>query len=161
MRIYKNGCEARLGNDMDKRIDMKCFGRGLIETWMLKLPNGKAQQNYPCRLYGVGLVHCVWPQRLDFCFARSVFRLLQQTMQPEGVKDMGTFYSSYGTTSRVVSRITMSRLLVDNQGRLILVGNLPTRMMSSGLIEIITLLGLNFGATTFLSGKTGSELVLN
>ena len=68
---------------------------------------------------------------------------------------------SNGTTSRVFSRITMSRLLVDNQGRLILVGNLPTRMMSSGLIEIITLLGLSFGATTFLSGKTGSELVLN
>ena len=84
----------------------------------------------PCRLYGVGLVQCVWSQRLD-CFVRSVFRLLQQTMQPEGVKDMGTFYSSYGTTSRVFSRIPMSRLLVDNQRRLVQVGNLPTRMMSS------------------------------
>ena len=130
MKIYKNRCHERLGNDMDKRTDMKCFGRGLIETWMLKLPNVKAQRNYPCRLYGVGLVQCVWSQRLD-CFVRSVFRLLQQTMQPEGVKDMGTFYSSYGTTSRVFSRIPMSRLLVDNQRRLVLVGNLPTRMMSS------------------------------
>ena len=72
---------------------------------------------------------CLVPKA--WIFVRSVFRLLQQTMQPEGVKDMGTFYSSYGTTSRVFSRITMSRLLVDNQGRLILVGNLPTRMMSS------------------------------
>ena len=129
--------------------------------------NAKITQWESSTKLSMPIVWC-WSRSMCLVPVRSVFRLLQQTMQPEGVKDMGTFYSSYGTTSRVVSRITMSRLLVDNQGRLILVGNLPTRTMSSmyralvgGLIEIITLLGLNFGATTVLSGKTGSELVLN